>query len=89
MLPCQEDNHSFFGNCKILKTWIYDHLRGLSLQKIKCVQKKELQQTMADLRTLTTPILQKTNCRNKKEQLEDFADNLDNLILTLKTFNFF
>ncbi|CAN5883209.1 hypothetical protein BH24ACI1_BH24ACI1_12800 [soil metagenome] len=43
---------------------------------------------MAGLRTLATTILQKTNCQNKKEQLEDFADNFDTLIITLKTFNF-
>jgi hypothetical protein len=43
---------------------------------------------MGGLRTLTMAILQKTKCQNKKAQLDDFADNFDNLILTLKLFNF-
>jgi hypothetical protein len=43
---------------------------------------------MAGLRTIATTILRKTKCQNKKEQLEDFADNFDTLILALKTFNF-
>jgi len=43
---------------------------------------------MGGLRTLTTAILEKTKCQNKKAQLDNFADNFDNLILTLKLFNF-
>lgn len=43
---------------------------------------------MSGLRTLTTAILQKTKCQNKKEQLDEFADSFDLLILTLKSFNF-
>ena len=43
---------------------------------------------MASLRTLATTILQKTKCQNKKAQLEDFADDFDNLIITLKGLNF-
>jgi hypothetical protein len=43
---------------------------------------------MGGLRTLTTAILQKTKCQNKKAQTDNFADSFDYLILTLKTFNF-
>jgi hypothetical protein len=43
---------------------------------------------MAGIRTLATTILQKTGCRNKKAQLENFADDFDNLIITLKVMNF-
>lgn len=43
---------------------------------------------MAEIRTLATIILQETKCQNKKAQLEDFADDFDNLILTLKVMNF-
>jgi hypothetical protein len=43
---------------------------------------------MGGLRTLTTAILRKTGCQNNKEQLDEFADNFDLLILTLKSFNF-
>jgi hypothetical protein len=43
---------------------------------------------MGGLRTLTTTLLEKTKCQNRKEQLDDFADSFDLLILTLKSFNF-
>ncbi len=43
---------------------------------------------MAGIRTLATAILQKTKCQNKKAQLENFSDDFDNLIITLKTMNF-
>jgi len=43
---------------------------------------------MAGLRTLACEILQKTKCQNKKAQLENFADNFDDLIITLKILNF-
>jgi len=33
-------------------------------------------------------ILEKTGCQNKKAQLEDFADDFDHLIITLKLMNF-
>jgi len=66
-----------------------NHIRDVSFKEDKMRSKKKLQQTMTGLRTIATTILQKTNCQNKKEQLEDFADNFDNLIITLKTFNFY
>jgi hypothetical protein len=43
---------------------------------------------MGSLRTLTTAILEKTKCQNKKAQLENFSDDFDNLIITLKVLNF-
>jgi len=43
---------------------------------------------MASIRTLATVILHKTNCQNKKAQLENFSDDFDNLIITLKNLNF-
>jgi len=33
-------------------------------------------------------ILEQTRCQNKKAQLEDFADDFDSLIITLKRMNF-
>lgn len=33
-------------------------------------------------------ILEKTGSLNKKAKLEDFADDFDNLIITLKVMNF-
>ena len=43
---------------------------------------------MAGIRTLATAVLEKTWCQNKKAQLEEFADDFDNLIITLKVMNF-
>lgn len=43
---------------------------------------------MAGVRTLAMAILQKTGCQNKKAQLEDFGDDFDDLIITLKVMNF-
>ncbi len=43
---------------------------------------------MAGIRTLATIILEKTRCQNKKAQLENFADDFDHLIVTLKVMNF-
>ncbi len=43
---------------------------------------------MAGLRTIATTLLHKTRCQNKKAQLEEFADNFDDLIRTLKILNF-
>jgi archaellum component FlaD/FlaE len=43
---------------------------------------------MAEVRTLATAILNKTNCQNKKAQLENFSDDFDSLIITLKNLNF-
>lgn len=43
---------------------------------------------MAGIRSLATIILEKTKCQNKKAQLEEFADNFDKLIITLKGMNF-
>ena len=43
---------------------------------------------MGGIRSLVTIILQKTNCQNKKAQLENFSDDFDSLIVTLKSLNF-
>ncbi len=43
---------------------------------------------MAGVRTLAIAILSQTNCQNKKAQLEDFSDDFDTLIVTLKKLNF-
>lgn len=43
---------------------------------------------MAEVRTLTATILNETNCQNKKAQLENFSDDFDSLIVTMKMLNF-
>lgn len=52
-------------------------------------KKKKLHKTMAEVRTLATAILNRTNCQNKKAQLENFSDNFDDLIRKLKLLNFY
>lgn len=43
---------------------------------------------MAGIRTMVLEILRKTGCQNMKAQLEDFSDNFDELLKTLKAINF-
>ena len=43
---------------------------------------------MAEVRTLATIVLSHTNSQNKKAQLENFSDDFDSLIITLKMLNF-
>jgi len=43
---------------------------------------------MAGIRTVAAAILNQTNCPNKKAQLENFSDDFDELIVTLKLLNF-
>jgi|GEM_PF-5636924 len=51
-------------------------------------KKKKLRRTMAGIRTLATTILNRTDCQNKKAQLENFSDDFDDLIRKLKLLNF-
>ncbi len=64
------------------------HSRCKFERRRNAFKKKGLQKTAAEIRALAIAILQKTKCRNKKAQLEGFADDFDNLIITLKLFNF-
>ena len=43
---------------------------------------------MSGIRTLATIILEKTGAPNKKAQMEKFADDFEQLIITLKDLNF-
>ena len=54
----------------------------------KGVQKNGLPRTPTGIRTLAARIWQKTGYQSPKAQSEDFADDFDNLILTLKVLNF-
>ena len=63
-------------------------LRDVTLKEARMRSKKQLPRVMAEIRTLATALLQKTNRHNKKAQLADFSDDFDNLIITLKIFNF-
>jgi hypothetical protein len=43
---------------------------------------------MAGVKTLAIAILNHTNCQNKKAWLENFSDDCDSLIMTLKKRSF-
>lgn len=43
---------------------------------------------LAELRTFVTKVLNETECENRRAQLEDFSDDFDSLIKTLKKLNF-
>jgi len=51
-------------------------------------KKRSCKERAAVIRTLATTILNKTDCQNKKAQLEKFSDNFDDLIMKLKLLNF-
>ncbi len=64
------------------------HSRCYAEKRQDAVKKKTINRIMAEVRTLATAILNKTNCQNKKAQLENFSDDFDGLIITLKNLNF-
>jgi hypothetical protein len=43
---------------------------------------------LAEIRTFATKVLNETSGENRRSQLEDFSDDFDSLIKTLKKFNF-
>ncbi len=43
---------------------------------------------MAGIRSFATKVLSRTECSNKKAQLEDFADNFDSLLEVLQKLKF-
>jgi archaellum component FlaD/FlaE len=43
---------------------------------------------VAEVRTIATIVLSEIKCQNKKAQLENFSDDFDSLIVTLKMLNF-
>jgi len=66
-----------------------NHIRDVTLKEDRMrSKKKNISRIMGEVRTLTTIILNKTNCQNKKAQLEKFSDDFDSLIVTLKNLNF-
>jgi hypothetical protein len=43
---------------------------------------------LAEIRTLATKVLHESGGENRRAQLEDFSDDFDSLIETLKKLNF-
>lgn len=66
-----------------------NHIRDWTLKedKMRSTQ-KTVNRLMAEVRSLAIAILSQTNCQNKKARLENFSDDFDNLIITLKILNF-
>jgi predicted transposase YbfD/YdcC len=66
-----------------------NHIRDVTLREDKLRSKnKNVNQVLAGVRSLVTQILNETKCLNKRAQIEEFADNFDLLLDTLKQFNF-
>lgn len=53
----------------------------------KVIQKK-VSRMLAKIRTVVIKVLNETPGENRRSQLEDFSDDFDSLIRTLKKFNF-
>lgn len=83
----------FAGLCVAVRNhWSVEtnnHIRDVTLAEDKLrSKKKNINRVLAGIRTLVTQVLNKTKCLNKRAQIEDFADNFDSLLATLKQFNF-
>jgi predicted transposase YbfD/YdcC len=66
-----------------------NHIRDVTLKEDKLRSKnKNVNRVLAGLRSLVLQILKKTKCLNKRDQIEEFADDFDLLLNTIKTFNF-
>lgn len=53
-----------------------------------CAKEPSVSRVMAGVRTLVLALLRKTGCSNKKEQMDDFADDFSLLINWLKSIHF-
>ncbi len=68
---------------------VNNNLRDTTLAEDKlCVKEPTVNRVMAGVRTLALALLRKTGCVNKKEQMDDFADDFGLLINWLKSIHF-
>ena len=76
----------------IRKHWqveVNNNMRDMTLREDKlCVKKTIINRVMAGVRTLALGLLRLTKGRNKKAQLDNFADNFGSLISWLKSIHF-
>ena len=76
----------------IRKHWqveVSNNLRDVTLAEDQlCAKETTVTRVMAGVRTLVLGLLRLTKCRNKKAQLDDFADNFGCLIYWLKSIQF-
>lgn len=68
---------------------VTNNMRDTTLAEDKlCAKEPAVSRVMAGVRTLVLALLRKTGCSNKKEQMDDFADNFSLLINWLKSIHF-
>jgi predicted transposase YbfD/YdcC len=68
---------------------VNNNMRDTTLAEDKlCVKEPAVNRVMAGVRTLALSLLRKTGCVNKKEQMDDFADDFGLLIIWLKSIHF-
>ena len=68
---------------------VNNNLRDTTLAEDQlCVKEPTVNRVMAGVRTLALSLLRLTGCVNKKEQMDDFADNFGLLINWLKSIHF-
>ena len=68
---------------------VNNNLRDTTLAEDRlCVKEPTVNRVMAGVRTLVLALLRRTGCVNKKEQMDDFADNFGLLINWLKSIHF-
>lgn len=68
---------------------VNNNLRDTTLAEDQlCVKEPTVNRVMAGVRTLVLALLRRTGCVNKKEQMDDFADNFGLLINWLKSIHF-
>jgi len=68
---------------------VNNNLRDTTLSEDQlCVKEQGVNRVMAGFRTLALALLRLTGCANKKEQMDEFADNFGTLIKWLKSIHF-
>jgi len=68
---------------------VTNNMRDTTLAEDKlCVKEPTVNRVMAGVRTLVLSLLRLTGCRNKKAQLDNFADDFGYLICWLKSIQF-
>lgn len=76
----------------IRKHWqveVTNNMRDTTLAEDRlCVKEPTVNRVMGEVRTLVLSLLRLTGCRNKKAQLDDFADDFGSLIYWLKSIQF-
>jgi predicted transposase YbfD/YdcC len=86
-------SEDFAGLCAAVRRhWSVEtnnHIRDVTLSEDGLRSKnKFVNQVLAGIRSLAIKVLNQTKCSNKRAQIENFADNFDELVTLLKSFKF-